>query len=32
MIRDIPYLMRDLIRRLLNTLRSTGSRGGYSAV
>ncbi|KAK4122557.1 hypothetical protein N657DRAFT_575272 [Parathielavia appendiculata] len=32
MIRDIPYLMRDLIRRILNTLQSTGSRGGYSAV
>jgi hypothetical protein len=32
MIRDLPYLMKDLIRRILNTLQSTGSRGGYSAV
>jgi hypothetical protein len=31
-LRDIPYLMKDLIRRILNTLQSTGSRGGYSAV
>ncbi|KAK3304000.1 autophagy-related protein 27 [Chaetomium strumarium] len=31
-LRDIPYLMKDLIRRVLNTLQSTGSRGGYSAV
>ncbi|KAM7186351.1 autophagy-related protein 27 [Naviculisporaceae sp. PSN 640] len=31
-IRDIPYLLKDFIRRVLNTLQSTGSRGGYSAV
>ncbi|KAK3298013.1 autophagy-related protein 27 [Chaetomium fimeti] len=31
-LRDAPYLMRDLIRKALNTLQSTGSRGGYSAV
>lgn len=31
-LRDVPYLMKDLIRRALNTLQSTGSRGGYSAV
>ncbi|KAH6620662.1 autophagy-related protein 27-domain-containing protein [Chaetomium sp. MPI-SDFR-AT-0129] len=31
-LRDAPYLMKDLIRRALNTLQSTGSRGGYSAV
>ena len=31
-LRDVPYLLRDLVRRALNTLQSTGSRGGYSAV
>ncbi|KAL1840297.1 hypothetical protein VTJ49DRAFT_586 [Mycothermus thermophilus] len=31
-IRDLPYLMRDLVRSLLNTLQSSGTRGGYSAV
>jgi hypothetical protein len=31
-LRDIPYLLRDLVRRVLNTLQSTGGRGGYSAV
>lgn len=32
-IRDIPYLMQDWIRRVVNTLQgSGGSRGGYSAV
>lgn len=31
-LRDAPYLMRDLIRKALNTLQGTGSRGGYSAV
>ncbi|KAJ4306669.1 type II membrane protein [Collariella sp. IMI 366227] len=32
MLRDVPYLMKDLIRRVLNTVQSSGSRGGYSAV
>ncbi|KAG6161675.1 hypothetical protein E4U22_007316 [Claviceps purpurea] len=32
MIRDIPYLFREWIRRVLNTVQGTGSRGGYSAV
>ncbi|KAF5025697.1 hypothetical protein F66182_2215 [Fusarium sp. NRRL 66182] len=31
-IRDIPYLLKDWIRRVLNTVQGTGSRGGYSAV
>ncbi|QUC21876.1 uncharacterized protein UV8b_06117 [Ustilaginoidea virens] len=31
-IRDIPYLLRDWTRRVLNTVQGTGSRGGYSAV
>ncbi|CAM1510480.1 Fc.00g008150.m01.CDS01 [Cosmosporella sp. VM-42] len=31
-IRDIPYLMKDWLRRVLNTVQGTGSRGGYSAV
>ncbi|CAF3478966.1 type II membrane protein [Fusarium graminearum] len=31
-IRDIPYLLKDFIRRILNTVQGTGSRGGYSAV
>jgi hypothetical protein len=31
-IRDIPYLFKDLIRRVLSTMQSSGSRGGYSAV
>ncbi|KAF5672465.1 autophagy-related protein [Fusarium heterosporum] len=31
-IRDIPYLFKDWIRRVLNTVQGTGSRGGYSAV
>ncbi|KAL2175235.1 autophagy-related protein 27 [Thermothelomyces heterothallicus CBS 202.75] len=31
-LRDAPYIIRDLVRRILNTLQSTGSRGGYSAV
>jgi hypothetical protein len=32
MIRDLPYLMKDLVRSLLNTLQGSGNRGGYSAV
>jgi hypothetical protein len=31
-IRDIPYLLRDWIRRVVNTVQGGGSRGGYSAV
>ncbi|KAI2610776.1 autophagy-related protein 27 [Hypoxylon fragiforme] len=31
-IRDIPYLLKDWTRRVLNTMQGTGSRGGYSAV
>ncbi|KAK4130321.1 hypothetical protein BT67DRAFT_429941 [Trichocladium antarcticum] len=31
-IRDVPYLLKDWVRRLLNTVQSSGSRGGYSAV
>ncbi|KAJ5535438.1 hypothetical protein N7527_001692 [Penicillium freii] len=31
-IRDIPYLFQDWLRRVINTLQGTGSRGGYSAV
>ncbi|KAH6976989.1 autophagy-related protein 27 [Ilyonectria sp. MPI-CAGE-AT-0026] len=31
-IRDVPYLLKDWVRRVLNTVQGTGSRGGYSAV
>ncbi|KAI3327852.1 autophagy-related protein 27 [Xylariaceae sp. AK1471] len=31
-IRDIPYLMKEWARRVLNTVQGSGSRGGYSAV
>jgi hypothetical protein len=31
-IRDVPYLMKDWIRRVLNTVQGGGSRGGYAAV
>ncbi|KPM45652.1 hypothetical protein AK830_g873 [Neonectria ditissima] len=31
-IRDVPYLMKDWVRRVLNTVQGTGNRGGYSAV
>ncbi|KAI1337332.1 autophagy-related protein 27 [Xylariaceae sp. FL0016] len=31
-IRDIPYLIKDWTRRVLNTVQGSGSRGGYSAV
>ncbi|KAK1778493.1 autophagy-related protein 27 [Copromyces sp. CBS 386.78] len=31
-IRDIPYLLKDWTRRALNSVQSSGSRGGYSAV
>ncbi|KAK2865478.1 hypothetical protein FQN49_003532 [Arthroderma sp. PD_2] len=31
-IRDIPYLLKDWGRRVINTLQGGGTRGGYSAV
>ncbi|KAL8969730.1 MAG: hypothetical protein Q9183_001859 [Haloplaca sp. 2 TL-2023] len=31
-IRDIPYIFKDWMRRVMNTLQGGGSRGGYSAV
>uniref|UniRef100_A0A0B7JTZ7 Autophagy-related protein 27 n=1 Tax=Bionectria ochroleuca TaxID=29856 RepID=A0A0B7JTZ7_BIOOC len=31
-LRDIPYLLKDWTRQVLNTVQGTGSRGGYSAV
>ncbi|KAL2858188.1 autophagy-related protein 27 [Aspergillus pseudodeflectus] len=31
-IRDVPYLFQDWLKRVVNTLQGTGSRGGYSAV
>ena len=31
-IRDIPYLLRDWIRRVVNTIQGGGSRGGYSVL
>jgi hypothetical protein len=31
-IRDIPYLLKDFARRVVNTIQGSGSRGGYSAV
>ncbi|KAI1330613.1 autophagy-related protein 27 [Xylariaceae sp. FL0255] len=31
-IRDVPYLLKDWVRRVLNTVQGSGSRGGYSAV
>lgn len=31
-IRDIPYLLKDWVRRVLNSVQGAGSRGGYSAV
>ncbi|KAK2762106.1 hypothetical protein FQN54_001113 [Arachnomyces sp. PD_36] len=31
-IRDIPYIMQDWIRRVINTVQGPGGRGGYSAV
>lgn len=31
-IRDIPYIFKDWVRRVLSTLQGGGSRGGYSAV
>lgn len=31
-IRDIPYVLKDWGRRVVNSLQGPGSRGGYSAV
>jgi autophagy-related protein 27 len=31
-IRDIPYILKDWGRRVVNTVQGPGSRGGYSAV
>jgi hypothetical protein len=31
-IRDLPYLLKDWARRVVNTIQGPGSRGGYSAV
>ncbi|KAF3481238.1 Atg27p [Arthroderma uncinatum] len=31
-IRDVPYILKDWARRVLNTLQGGGTRGGYSAV
>ncbi|PYH45819.1 autophagy-related protein 27 [Aspergillus saccharolyticus JOP 1030-1] len=31
-LRDVPYLFQDWVRRVVNTLQGSGSRGGYSAV
>jgi len=31
-IRDLPYLMKDFVRRVVTTLQGRGSRGAYSAI
>ena len=31
-IRDVPYLMKDLLRSVRNSVQGSGTRGGYSAV
>ncbi|CZR65961.1 related to autophagy protein Atg27 [Phialocephala subalpina] len=31
-IRDVPYLMKDWMRRAMSTVQGGGSRGGYAAV
>ena len=31
-IRDIPYLVKDLSRKVVDTVSGSGPRGGYSAV
>ena len=31
-LRDVPYLLKDWVRMVINTLQGSGSRGGYSAV
>ncbi len=31
-IRDIPYVLKDVARNVVNSVQGPGSRGGYSAV
>ncbi|KAK1144691.1 type II membrane protein [Aspergillus melleus] len=31
-LRDVPYIFQDWLKRVINTLQGSGSRGGYSAV
>ncbi|KAI5803934.1 autophagy-related protein 27 [Geopyxis carbonaria] len=31
-IRDLPYLMKDFLRKIVSTIQGHGGRGGYSAV
>ncbi|KAK6540116.1 hypothetical protein TWF694_008940 [Orbilia ellipsospora] len=31
-LRDLPYLIKDFLRRAVNTFQGTGGRGGYSAI
>lgn len=31
-IREIPYILRDWARSVLNAVQGSGSRGGYSAL
>ncbi|KKY20914.1 putative autophagy-related protein 27 [Phaeomoniella chlamydospora] len=31
-IRDLPYLFREWVRKVIDTVQGSGSRGGYSAV
>lgn len=31
-LRDLPYLFKDWMRRVVSTVQGGGSRGGYSAV
>ncbi|KAF3928474.1 hypothetical protein ABW20_dc0106363 [Dactylellina cionopaga] len=31
-LRDLPYLIKDFLRRAVNTFQGSGGRGGYSAI
>ncbi|EPS41263.1 hypothetical protein H072_4795 [Dactylellina haptotyla CBS 200.50] len=31
-LRDLPYLVKDFLRRAVNTFQGSGGRGGYSAI
>jgi len=31
-VRDMPYILRDWFRKVVDTVQGSGSRGGYSAV